>query len=357
MFSLSRPPDRCLPFPSRAVRWAAVLLAAYVLLQGVPLPAAVLCVGSPVRARISHSGSGVPTVATGSQFYVSPTGNDANSGTNSSAPWRTIQKAMNNAIADSTVNILAGTYHERLTLGVSGTADNYITFQPNGFSVPSGGCGGYTGVTCGGDQVILDYAYLGTNTSTTPFLLVSGKSYIRVQGLTFQNFTCTGAMQQGLRIDDGSNFVEFKYNKFLNNQNIYASGNDGTTALLHIRVWSPSNNITFYGNELGTIKTNMSEALTFDGSGTSGVLVENNLVHDADGIGIDAHGGANNYTVRGNKLEYIGIRRDGTVWYNDPSVALYVDSGYAGVMERNSIDHGSVGFEALSDRGSQPRTT
>ena len=95
---------------------------------------------------ISLSGSGVPPVSTGSQFYVSPTGNDANSGTSSSAPWRTIQKAMNSATAGSVVNIMAGTYHERLTLGVSGTAGNYITFQPNGFSVPSGGCGGYTGV-------------------------------------------------------------------------------------------------------------------------------------------------------------------------------------------------------------------
>ena len=306
-------------------------------------------------ATISLSGSGVSAVATGSQFYVSPTGNDANSGTSSSAPWRTIQKAMNTATAGSTVNLMAGTYSERLTLGVSGTAGNYITFQPNGFSVPSGGCGGYTGVICGGDRVILDYTYLGTNTSTTPFLLVSGKRFIRVQGLTFQNFMCTGAFQQGVRIDNGSSFVEFNYNKFLNNQNIYASGTDGTTALLYIFVWSPSNNITFYGNELGTIKTNMSQALTFDGSGTSGVLVENNWIHDTDGIGIDLHGSSNNYVVRGNKLEYISIKRDGTVWYGNPATAIYNDGGNTGVIERNFIDHAGVGFEALSEPG-QPAT-
>jgi hypothetical protein len=306
-------------------------------------------------APISLSGSGVPTVSTGSQFYVSPTGNDANSGTNSSVPWRTIQKAMNNATAGSTVNIMAGTYHERLTLGVSGTAGNYITFQPNGFSVPSGGCGGYTGVPCGGDKVILDYGYLGTVTDTVPFLQINGKSYVRIQGMTFQNFMCTGAFQQGVRVDNGSSFVEFNYNKFLNNQNIYVNAFDGTTALLHIRVWSPSNNVTFYGNELGTIKTNMSEALTFDGSGTSGVLVENNWIHDTDGIGIDVHGGANNYTIRGNKLEYISIKRDGSVWYGQSSTAIYNDGGNTGVMERNFIDHTGEGFQALSEPG-QPAT-
>jgi hypothetical protein len=52
---------------------------------------------------ISLSGSGVSPVSTGPEFYVSPTGNDANSGTSSSAPWRTIQKAMNSATAGSVV--------------------------------------------------------------------------------------------------------------------------------------------------------------------------------------------------------------------------------------------------------------
>jgi Abnormal spindle-like microcephaly-assoc'd, ASPM-SPD-2-Hydin/Bacterial Ig-like domain (group 2) len=287
---------------------------------------------------------------TGPQYYVSTTGNDANTGTSTSAPWRSIQKAMNSATTGSTVNIMAGTYQERLTMDVSGASGSYITFQPYNFSVPTGGCGGYTGVTCGGDQVILDYSYLGTNTSTTPFFLVSGKSYIRVQGLTFENFTCTGAMQQGLRIDNGSSYVEFNYNKFLNLKNVYPS-RDGTAALLAIRIWSPSNNITFNGNELGTIWTNMSEALTFDGSSATNGLVQDNYIHDTDQLGATTYNGANNITFRHNKLEYISVQRNGAVWFNNPSTALYADSGYSIVMERNFINHAGVGFEALSEPG------
>ena len=297
---------------------------------------------------LSPAKTATPTDAsTGPQLYVSTSGDDANSGTSLSAPWRTIQKAMNSATAGSTVNILAGTYNERLTLGVSGTTGNYITFQPYGFTVPTGGCGGYTGTPCGGDQVVLDYAYLGTVTDGVPFLLVSGKSYLRIQGLTFQNFTTLGAMQQGTRIDGGSSFVEFNYNKFLNNKD--TGPWNGTSAFLHIRLWS-SSNILFHGNEIGNIVSNYSEAMTAD-SGSTGFTAEYNWIHDTDAIAMDVHNGANNYTIRGNKLEYISIKRDGTIWYNNPAVAIYNDGGNTGVMERNSVSYAGVGFQALAEPG------
>src|SRR5437762_9606111 len=209
------------------------------------------------------------------QLYVAPNGSDANNGTSPSAPWRTIQKAMNSATPGSTVNIVAGTYNERLTVGVSGTAGNYITFQPYNFSVPSGGCGGYTGVTCGGDQVILDYGYLGTVTDGIPFLDIEGKSYIRIQGLTFQNLTCLGSMQQGVKIASSSNYIDILQNKFRHNQNNGAW--DGTNALLHIYVRSPASNITVRGNEFGYIVSNYSETLSLYAI-TGTVVLENNYL-------------------------------------------------------------------------------
>src|SRR5207245_6766679 len=99
----------------------------------------------------------------------------------------------------------------------SGTSGNYITFQPYNFSVPTGGCGGYTGVTCGGDQVILDYTYLGTVSDGIPMLDSNNQSYVTIQGLTFQNYTTFEANVQinwGVHIQ-GSNFINIKYNRFL----------------------------------------------------------------------------------------------------------------------------------------------
>ena len=307
--------------------------------------------GMAAGSTVAMASEGEPT---GQQFYVATNGNDANSGTEPAEAWRTIQKAMNSATPGSTVNIMAGTYRERLTLNVSGSEGNHITFQPNGFSVPVGGCGGYTGVACGGDQVILDYAHLGTVTDGVPFLLISRRSHIRVQGLTFQNLTCAGPMQQGVRIDSGSSFIEFRHNKFLNNQNTHHAF-DGTNALLHFRIWSPAHHITVYGNEIGHIKSQMSEALTASGTNATGIIFERNWIHDTDGIGIDLHGGANHYAVRHNKLEHIGKLRDGTWSYGMQHVAVYNDGGHTGIVEGNLVSDGGIAYQALSEPG-QPAT-
>ncbi len=286
-----------------------------------------------------------PTVT--ASYYVAPNGSDSNPGT-LGAPWLTIQKSMNSATPGSFVNIRSGTYHERLTLNVSGTAGNYVTFQPYGFSVPSGGCGGYTGVVCGGEQVILDYTNLGIVTDGIPLLEIAARHYARVQGITFQNLTCNGPMQQGVRIDANSTYIEFNQDRFLNNKNIYPAF-DGTAALLFFRIWQ-SDHVTVNSSEFGNINTVMSEVLTVNDGATNSVI-ENNYVHDSDGIAISSWSGANNFFFIGNKVEYIGIKRDGTVWYNNPAVAIYNDGGYSGIIERNLVSHSGTGYEALAEPG------
>jgi hypothetical protein len=305
---------------------------------------------SPSQPPSSTSGTSQSSTSSVS-YYVAPSGDDSNPGT-LSAPWLTIQHAMNNATPGSTVNIQGGTYHERLSLNVSGTAGNYITFQPYGFNIPNGGCGGYTGVTCGGDQVVLDYSYLGTVTDGIPLVQISAQDYVRIQGLTFQNLTCNGAMQQGVRIDSNSSYIEFNYNRFLNDKNIYPYS-DGAAALLLFRIW-PSKFVTVNSNEFGNIHTVMSEVLSV-GDGATNTLFENNYIHDTDGIAISSWNGANNFSFIGNKTEYIGIRRDGSVWYNNPAVAIYSDGGYAGTIKGNIVSHAGTGYEALSEPG-QPDT-
>lgn len=68
-------------------------------------------------------------------YYVSPSGNDSNPGTQT-APWATITKAAATVVAGDTVNVLAGTYidlnatYDRaFSPARSGTAGNPITFK------------------------------------------------------------------------------------------------------------------------------------------------------------------------------------------------------------------------------------
>lgn len=65
---------------------------------------------------------------TNTYYYVSPSGDDTNTGSYDS-PWRTLEKAANMAIAGDTIWIRAGTYYETLSPGHSGFSDAYITFQ------------------------------------------------------------------------------------------------------------------------------------------------------------------------------------------------------------------------------------
>ncbi|HHY54286.1 MAG TPA: DUF1565 domain-containing protein, partial [Chloroflexi bacterium] len=97
-----------------------------------------------MSSRLARAGAGVclfllfvliaffvlaqPGLAAGAVYYVAPTGNDANPGTEAQ-PWRTIQKAANSVNPGDTVFIRGGAYNEVVLLTRSGTADNYITFQ------------------------------------------------------------------------------------------------------------------------------------------------------------------------------------------------------------------------------------
>ena len=66
--------------------------------------------------------------ASGNQYYVATTGNDANSGTQAS-PWATIQKAANTMVSGDTVTVLAGNYPQEITIAAS---KSHLTFLASG---------------------------------------------------------------------------------------------------------------------------------------------------------------------------------------------------------------------------------
>jgi len=69
------------------------------------------------------------SAAWAASYYVSPSGNDSNVGTSTSAPFRTIQRSLNSVRPGDTVNIMAGTYYEGLVLMTSGTRTARITLK------------------------------------------------------------------------------------------------------------------------------------------------------------------------------------------------------------------------------------
>ncbi len=64
-------------------------------------------------------------------YYVSPTGNDSNPGTEAS-PWKTIQKAASTIMPGDTAIVNAGNYAEHVSSARNGTASARITFRASG---------------------------------------------------------------------------------------------------------------------------------------------------------------------------------------------------------------------------------
>jgi hypothetical protein len=80
----------------------------------------------------------LPAIASAATYYVSTTGSDTSSGTQT-APWKTIQKAANTMVAGDAVIVQAGDYSsERVSVTKSGSSGAPITYQAQGTVVMQG---------------------------------------------------------------------------------------------------------------------------------------------------------------------------------------------------------------------------
>ncbi|HLL88363.1 MAG TPA: discoidin domain-containing protein [Tepidisphaeraceae bacterium] len=85
--------------------------------------------GAAVRSAAAFAVEALESRELLTAYFVSTTGNDANSGVNLSVPFKTIQRAANVARPGDTVLIRGGTYRETVTPANSGTGGAPITFQ------------------------------------------------------------------------------------------------------------------------------------------------------------------------------------------------------------------------------------
>lgn len=114
-------------------------------------------------------------------YYVSVSGNDANPGT-SSAPFRTINRAAQVALAGDVVNIGDGTYQESVTIKNSGTSSAPIVFQ----ALNRGGV-----VLSGGQYRFQPADWFGGKPGTT------GQFYVTIKGLIFRDYSDPNSTEYG----------------------------------------------------------------------------------------------------------------------------------------------------------------
>lgn len=275
-------------------------------------------------------------------YYVDKAnGLDSNSGLSITTAFKTIQKAASTAQAGSTIFIKAGIYNENTIINISGTAANPIIFR-----------------NYNSDAVFLD----GTGTSTLPntaMLQINGASHLEFRNLTIRNLLCPDA--NGILVFTNPTIGTTNL-KFINitihdikwtqlattvpttNDNahpflVYGSGNTQATAITNILV----DGCNIYNNVTG-----FSENLTHSGN-VDGFVVQNNLVHDNNNIGIECEG---NYGASAtSSLDHArnGVVKNNKCYNNtcpySTAAGIYVDGGWDIVVEQNESYNNSYGVE------------
>jgi hypothetical protein len=266
----------------------------------------------------------LPETASARQIVVALAGGD----------YATVAAGMGVAQAGDTVTVRAGIYHEAVSFNRSGSAAGFITLL------------GQPGAT-------LD----GTGLSGQG-ITIDNRNYIRVQGMTVQNFKGSGT-PMGIDVEGSSSYIELRNNLVhdIENPNGNAHGiafyGTGPTPMTHI---------TVQGNEIRNCRLGQSESLVLNGD-IDGFVVSGNTVHDNDNIGIDFIGfegtgpagqdQARNGSCVANVVYNISSAANPTYGGDRSADGIYVDGGRDIVIERNKVDNCDIGVEVACEHGGQ----
>lgn len=310
-------------------------------------------------------------------YFVSPTGNDSNSGTQTS-PWRTITHAINTVGGPGvTIDVRAGTYPERVVINKSGSSAGNFVIQ--NYDYPTGVA------TINGSTVTIG------NNGTYAYGLVDlqNQSYVTFKGFEVTNFTTTNdnLVPAGVHIEGSGTDIQILDNDIhkiyntgkasVHNGNctgaepeafgLIAAGTSGAT---------PLSNVTISGNELTDLKTGCSESMTINGN-VNGFTVSHNKVHGNSNIGIAALGGegvASGYTQyngSANDQARNGEISDNTVYTIHSASGgksgvyglkcfcadgIYLDGSAEVTVERNTVYDVDLGIEVTGEGAAQNTT-
>ncbi len=285
-----------------------------------------------------------------SSFYVSTTGNDSNPGTQT-APWRTVQHAVDTVRAGSTVNVRGGVYEELVSIKASGNAtDGYITFR----SYP-------------GETAILDAEHF-TPSGRQGVLTIHNQSYVRIEGFEIRNFRTAehrlaplgiSVMGSGSHIELLKNNVHHIEQTFNGRDAPGHGGNGFGIAVYGTDAKTPISELVIDGNDVHNLQTGSSESLVVNGNVTN-FRITHNVVHDNNNIGIDVIGfertapdpavdQARDGVVSGNLVYNITSRGNPAYGDEQNSDGIYVDGGTRILIEQNVMHDVDFGIELASE--------
>ena len=246
--------------------------------------------------------------------------------------YSTISSALDVLSQGDTVIIKKGIYNESINLPVGGTKNDYLAI-------------------IGEDNVIID----GSNLNEEHIIHIENKSYVVIKNLEIRN-TPNAETPVGIFVTGGGENILIENCKV---HNINITQTDAHGIAVYGNSANPIKNIIIRGCEVYNNKLGSSEAVVLNGN-VDGFVVENNVVHDNDNIGIDFIGfegvgptedidQARNGVCRGN-IVYNISSKDNLAYNGDMSAdGIYVDGGKNIIIERNKVYACDYGIEVASE--------
>jgi|GEM_PF-735860 len=259
-------------------------------------------------------------------LFVSTSGNDNYPGTEI-LPLKTVQRALTNASAGTTIFVKEGVYNEKVTVVNSGNAnDGYITLR-----------------NYGTDSPILD----GTGKTGEQMILIENKSFVKIIGLQIRN-NLNQTFGSGIWIKGSGIHIEIRNNK-INDMKATTNGDAmaisvyGTSAI-------PLSHIIIDSNTIENCEPGHSEALVLNGN-VDTFQITNNTVRNVNNIGIDMIGGegtcpdANQDAARNGMCSNNMVYNAHSNYGGGYAAGIYSDGGINIIIERNLVSSSDVGFE------------
>jgi hypothetical protein len=284
--------------------------------------------------------------AVGMAYWVAVGGNDQASGSRD-APWATLQHAADKATAGSTVYVRAGIYAQRMVVRSSGAPGRPITFR----NAP-------------GERPVLDGSSLQVGQEFDPMIMVDSQRYIEIRGFEIRGLRTelSGHNPVGILVTGASDHVSIVGNVVHDLGTTFqgrVGGDAHGIAVYGNRADHSIDDVAIRDNQLFNLKLGSSEALVVNGNVTD-FLIQRNVVHDTNNIGIVAIGyegtapdssvdAARDGIIRGNTVYNVDSYGNPAYGHDRSANGIYVDGGRDVLVERNVVHDVNVGMEFASE--------
>ena len=273
-------------------------------------------------------------------LFVSTKGDDRNPGTES-APFRTLQIALDRVETGGTVLVRGGEYRQCVRI----TRPVLLLAAP-------------------GERPVLDGTGLPVPQDDAALVLIRDADRVTVAGFEIRNLRTSNSdrVPMGVSVRGKCDGVTVEDNRIHDIANL--GKNAGSINAFGFVAYGDSKkgsitNLLVQGNEIWNTRTGNSETLTINGD-IDGFRVLDNHVHDVDNIAIGMIGfegvspipgkdQARNGLVAGNLVENVTSALNPAYHGERSSDGIYVDGGRDVVVERNVVRRADIGIEVASE--------